>query len=82
MKALTKPGGCILLQGYTPKQLEYKTGGPPDIDHLYTTQILQSAFKDWVIEELIEYEEIIHEGASHDGLSALIGMIAKKEKID
>jgi SAM-dependent methyltransferase len=82
MKALTKPGGCILLQGYTPKQLEYKTGGPPDIDHLYTTQILQSAFKDWVIEELIEYEEIIHEGPAHDGLSALIGMIAKKEKID
>jgi SAM-dependent methyltransferase len=82
MKALTKPGGRILLQGYTPKQLEYKTGGPPDIDHLYTTQILQSAFKDWVIEELIEYEEIIHEGAAHDGLSALIGMIAKKEKID
>ena len=82
MKALTKPGGRILLQGYTPKQLEYKTGGPPDIDHLYTTQILQSAFKDWVIEELIEYEEIIHEGSGHDGLSALIGMIAKKEKMD
>ena len=82
MKALTKPGVRILLQGYTPKQLEYKTGGPPDIDHLYTTQILQSAFKDWVIEELIEYEEIIHEGSGHDGLSALIGMIAKKEKMD
>jgi hypothetical protein len=35
-----------------------------------------------VIEELIEYEEIIHEGSGHDGLSALIGVIAKKEKMD
>ena len=23
-----KPGGLLVLQGYTPKQLEYKTGGP------------------------------------------------------
>ena len=24
-----KPGGTLVLQGYTPKQLEYRTGGPP-----------------------------------------------------
>ncbi len=82
MKSLTKPGGRVLLQGYTPKQLEYKTGGPPDIDHLYTDQILKFAFSDWIIEELVEYEEIIHEGSGHNGLSALIGMVAKKQKID
>ena len=27
MKELTRPGGRILLHGYTPQQLEYKTGG-------------------------------------------------------
>jgi len=31
-----KPGGIFILQGYTPKQLEYKTGGPSLIEHLYT----------------------------------------------
>lgn len=25
------PGGLLFLQGYTPKQLEYKTGGPPEV---------------------------------------------------
>jgi 2-polyprenyl-3-methyl-5-hydroxy-6-metoxy-1,4-benzoquinol methylase len=24
-----KPGGTLILQGYTPKQIEYGTGGPP-----------------------------------------------------
>jgi 2-polyprenyl-3-methyl-5-hydroxy-6-metoxy-1,4-benzoquinol methylase len=33
-----KPGGTFILQGYTPKQLEYKTGGPPLIDHLYSEE--------------------------------------------
>ncbi|WP_294261213.1 cyclopropane-fatty-acyl-phospholipid synthase family protein [Propionivibrio sp.] len=28
MKQLTRAGGRILLQGYTPKQLDYRTGGP------------------------------------------------------
>jgi predicted methyltransferase len=29
-----KSGGIFILQGYTPKQLEYKTGGPSLIEHL------------------------------------------------
>lgn len=33
-----KPGGLLVLQGYTPKQVEYKTGGPPDAAHMYTAR--------------------------------------------
>ncbi len=78
MKALTAPGGCILLQGYTPKQLEYRTGGPSAVENLYTEEILRAAFADWTIEELASYEEDITEGAGHKGRSALIGMVARK----
>ncbi len=78
MKELTRPGGRILLHGYTPKQLEYKTGGPSDINNLYTGQLLTEAFSDWKIEDLIEYEADICEGVGHNGRSALIGMIAQK----
>jgi cyclopropane fatty-acyl-phospholipid synthase-like methyltransferase len=78
LKRATRPGGHILLQGYTPKQLEYRTGGPPDIANLYTRELLQEAFSDWSIEELVEYEEDISEGARHKGRSALIGFIARK----
>ena len=44
MLATLKPGGLLLLQGYTPRQLEYRTGGPPRADHLYTPELLRAAF--------------------------------------
>ena len=78
MKQLTRPGGYILLQGYTPKQLEYGTGGPSAIENLYTEDMLRAAFADWDIEELVEYEDTIAEGSGHVGRSALIGMVARK----
>lgn len=78
MKGLTRSGGRILLQGYTKKQLEYKTGGPSNLENLYTKEILEFAFADWEIEELREYEEVISEGLGHQGMSALIGMVARK----
>jgi SAM-dependent methyltransferase len=78
MKQLTRPGGRILLQGYTPKQLDYRTGGPSAVENLYTEDILREAFADWKIEELVEYEDTIAEGSGHVGHSALIGMVARK----
>jgi cyclopropane fatty-acyl-phospholipid synthase-like methyltransferase len=78
MKALACHGGRILLHGYTPKQLEYKTGGPSAIENLYTRQMLLDAFSDWKIEEIVEYEDVISEGMGHNGQSALISMIACK----
>jgi len=78
MKRATRAGGRILLQGYTPRQLEYKTGGPPFAENLYTAELLRAAFADWIIEELVEYEDEIAEGSGHRGRSALIGMVARK----
>lgn len=78
LKHATRPGGCILLQGYTPKQLDYKTGGPSALENLYTADILRSEFASWTIEELVEYEDEINEGAGHRGRSSLIGMVARK----
>ncbi len=73
-----KPGGLLLLQGYTPKQLEYKTGGPPHLSHLYTEAMLREAFADWDLLELREYEAEVAEGTGHKGRSALVGMVAQR----
>jgi cyclopropane fatty-acyl-phospholipid synthase-like methyltransferase len=78
IKQLVRPGGRVLLHGYTPKQLEYRTGGPSDVENLYTEAILREAFADWDIEELVEYEDDISEGLGHKGRSALIGLVARK----
>jgi SAM-dependent methyltransferase len=78
MVASLKPGGTLLLQGYTPKQLEYGTGGPPHASHLYTPQMLREAFAGLQIVELREYEAEMAEGARHRGRSALIGLVARR----
>ncbi len=78
MKSALKPDGLLLLQGYTPKQLEYKTGGPPNVDHLYTEDLMQEAFGDMDISELRSYDDVLNEGTQHRGQSALIGVVARK----
>ncbi len=78
MKRTLKPGGRIVLQGYTPAQIEYRTGGPSEVGNLYTTALLHEAFGDLEIEVMQEYEDVLDEGLAHCGRSALIGMVARK----
>lgn len=73
-----KRGGVLLLQGYTPKQLEYRTGGPGQLSHLYTEALLRDAFGGLEILTLREVEAELAEGTGHHGRSALIGLVARK----
>ena len=73
-----KSGGLFILQGYTPKQLEYKTGGPSLIEHLYTEEMIRKLSQDFEVLDLQCYEKELSEGARHTGMSALLGMVAKK----
>lgn len=73
-----KPGGIFILQGYTPKQLDYKTGGPSLIEHLYTEEMIRELSHDFEILDLQCYEKELSEGARHTGMSALLGMVAQK----
>jgi len=73
-----RPGGMLILQGYTPKQLEYKTGGPGQLSHLYTADVIRDSFKSLNTVELVEYEAELNEGSRHAGRSALLGFVATK----
>jgi hypothetical protein len=73
-----KPGGTLVLQGYGPRQLEYRTGGPPIASHLYTEDLLSAAFAALEIVELRSYEAEVAEGTGHKGWSALVGLVARK----
>jgi 2-polyprenyl-3-methyl-5-hydroxy-6-metoxy-1,4-benzoquinol methylase len=73
-----KPGGFFILQGYTPKQLVYKTGGPSLIEHLYTEEMIRDLAREFQILDLRCYEKELNEGARHAGMSALLGLVAKK----
>jgi SAM-dependent methyltransferase len=78
MRRALKPGGLLILQGYTPKQLDYGTGGPKQVELLYTRPMLEQAFGDWKVLRLVEEEREMHEGAAHSGMSAVIGLVARK----
>jgi cyclopropane fatty-acyl-phospholipid synthase-like methyltransferase len=78
IKRCLKPGGLLLLLGYTPRQLEYGTGGPPHAENLYTEPMLRGAFADMEILHLREHDDLVSEGAGHSGMSALIDLVARK----
>jgi cyclopropane fatty-acyl-phospholipid synthase-like methyltransferase len=78
LKRLLKPGGLLLLQGYTPRQLDYKTGGPSQVENLYTEAMLREAFANIDILHLSEHDDIIREGSGHSGMSALIDVVVRK----
>jgi len=73
-----KSGGLLILQGYTPRQLRHGTGGPKQVEHLYTRAMIEQAFGDWQVIKLVEEEREMSEGAAHSGLSAVIGLVARK----
>jgi hypothetical protein len=80
MKRAVKPGGLILMEGYGPKQLEYKTGGPGILEQLTTRELLEDSFSDWDIIDIDEYDCEISEGKRHSGMSALIDLVAQKPR--
>lgn len=73
-----RPGGLLVLQGYTPRQLDFNTGGPGVLENLYTEALLRAQFGALQILDLQVYETELQEGARHAGPSALVGMVARK----
>lgn len=78
MRTALKPGGLLLLEGYRPEQLDYRTGGPPTVENLYTEDLLRAEFGLFDILELRAYDAVLEEGSGHAGLSALIDLVARK----
>jgi len=73
-----RPGGLLLVQGYTVEQLALGTGGPGRRDHLYTPELLRELLPQaqWLL--LRAHEAELHEGRGHVGRSALIDAVARK----
>lgn len=78
MKRALKPGGLIIIQGYRPKQLEYATGGPKQVENLYTREMLEEAFSGFKEIEITEDDLEMREGIAHGGMSAVINFTARK----
>lgn len=74
-----KPGGVFLLEGYTPRQLEHGTGGPPVRELLMELGELKDELRQLDIVHALELKREIHEGRLHTGLGAVVQIIAVKK---
>lgn len=77
IKAL-KPNGIFLLEAYHPQQLSLKTGGPGNVELLYEVSTLQQDFEGLKFLYAEEKQRPINEGEGHNGISAVVQLIAKK----
>jgi SAM-dependent methyltransferase len=78
IKRALKPGGLLLMQGCRPEQLNYRTGGPPQAENMYTRALLEDAFGDFASVDIREHDSRVEEGSAHAGMSALIDFVGRK----
>ena len=74
-----RPGGIFILEAYSPRQLQYGTGGPRDIDLLMEIDDLKGELKELTFLRAEEVERDIYEGCLHDGPSSVTQIVARKE---
>ncbi len=79
VKAL-KPGGVIVLEGFTPDQRrnDRPSGGPPSLELMFSVDILRHDFATMDLETLTEQTVQLDEGPGHRGPADVIRMIARK----
>lgn len=70
--------GMMLLEAYTPLQLDYKTGGPPVAEMMMDMQTLSSELIGLEFLHLQECVREIHEGEFHNGTGAVVQALAQK----
>lgn len=73
-----KQNGVFLLEAYTPKQLEYGTGGGNSVELMQSLDSLSSELKGLSFKHLLELERQVIEGIYHTGLAAVVQAIGTK----
>lgn len=72
------PGGALVIEAYTPAQLDLGTGGPRDRALLVDPVDLAAELAGLAIERLESIEREVHEGPYHDGRSAVVRALARR----
>lgn len=74
-----KPSGQLIMESFTPDQLNYSSGGPPVLEMLYSAEMMKNDFKLLEIQELKECVVELNEGKYHCGDGAVIRLLALKK---
>jgi len=73
-----KPEGTLLLEGFSKRQVKYNSGGPRNIEMLFSADELMADFSTLTELDVEELETDLEEGPLHIGKSAIIRVVGKK----
>ena len=73
-----KPGGVFILEAYRPKQLKFKTGGPPESEFMMSLSDLKEELAGLVFSHDAELDREVSEGRLHTGLGAVVQLVGTK----
>jgi SAM-dependent methyltransferase len=72
------PGGAFVLEGYSPRQLEYRTGGPSTLELLMDLETIKSELAGLDFERAEEIVRRIGEGEFHKGDGSVVQILGFK----
>jgi SAM-dependent methyltransferase len=75
-----RAGGVLVLEAYTPAQLELKTGGPQSLELLPTLAQLRVELAGLDFELAVEREREVREGTAHRGRSAVVQVLGRRPR--
>lgn len=73
-----KPGGTVILIGFSKKQLQFSSGGPKEESMLFSQEELKEDFSDLHFRSIELLEKEVDEGDFHRGKASVIQMVAVK----
>ena len=73
-----KPAGVLILEAYTPRQIEYKTGGPPTAEMTMHLEALEQELHGLTFLHAVEMDREVVEGKYHTGTGAVVQIVARK----
>ncbi|WP_339734399.1 class I SAM-dependent methyltransferase [uncultured Sunxiuqinia sp.] len=78
LKAALKAGGTVILEGFSKSQIHNNSGGPRDIDLLFSKEELQADFAGFANVNISEADVELDEGPFHKGKAHVIRLVAVK----
>jgi SAM-dependent methyltransferase len=73
-------GGVFIIEAYTPRQLLFKTGGPPVAELMMTLENLREELRGLRLEVAREIDRDMREGSCHSGKGAVVQIVGIREK--
>jgi hypothetical protein len=73
-----KLGGILILEGFSKHQIQRNTGGPQNIEMLFSHEELQNDFNNFSNLSITETETVLNEGTFHQGNASVIRVLGIK----